>query len=130
MLFVGTLIAVASAIGFEAVYHDDARNLAQARTVTFCIMVYSQLFYAFACRSYRYTMPELGFFTNPYLFAAIAVSILLQLAIVTLPFAQPLFEAHTHTAFEWALLFVLALAPVTVLELGKIGWKLLFRSSS
>ena len=36
------------------------RMLARARTVTFCVTAFSQLFFAIGCRSQRFTMPELG----------------------------------------------------------------------
>jgi Ca2+-transporting ATPase len=65
-------------------------------------------------------MPQLGVFSNPYLLGAVAISALLQFSVVTLPFARPFFESATHFAWEWALLFVLALTPVTFLELTKV----------
>ena len=86
------LVAVVGALGFWIIYQGDEAHLARARTVTFCITAYSQLFFAIGCRSQRFTMPELGPFSNPHLFGAIVVSGLLQLTVVTLPFAQPVFE--------------------------------------
>jgi Ca2+-transporting ATPase len=123
MLFAGALIGAAGIVGFEVVYRGSPESLAAARTVAFSVMVCSQMTYALSCRSYRYTMPELGFFTNPYLLAAAGISILLQLAIVTLPFARPIFAAREQTPGEWALVLGLTLAPVTVLEIGKIIWR-------
>ena len=120
ILFHGTLVAAVAAIGFWVVYQGDEGHLARARTVAFCITAYAQLFYSVGCRSQRYTMPELGLFSNPHLFWAIAVSGLLQLSVVTLPFAQPVFEVATHLGWEWALVFGLALAPVTIVEATKI----------
>ena len=64
-------------------------------------------------------MPELGLFSNPHLFGAIVISGLLQLSVVTLPFAQPVFEVATHLTWEWILIGGLALTPVTIIELVK-----------
>jgi hypothetical protein len=50
----------------------------------------------------------------------VAVSALLQLSVVTLPFARPVFESAATFTGEWALLVVLALMPVTVIELAKL----------
>jgi magnesium-transporting ATPase (P-type) len=61
-------------------------------------------------------MPELGPFSNSHLFWAIAVSGLLQSSVVTLPFAQPVFEVATHLAWEWGLVLLLSLTPVTIIE--------------
>src|SRR5690349_20729054 len=68
----GLLVAAVTAIAFGVVYRTS--GLEHARTVSLCVLAYAQLFYAFACRSQRYTLPELGLFTNPALFGAIAVS--------------------------------------------------------
>ena len=65
-------------------------------------------------------LPELGLFTNPHLFGAIVISGLLQLSVVTLPFAQPVFEVATHLTWEWILIGGLALIPVTIIEIVKI----------
>jgi P-type Ca2+ transporter type 2C len=122
MLAHGSLIAAAAIVGFWLVY-DPAQQvltLPRARTTAFCITAYAQLAYSFACRSQRYTLPELGLASNPYLFAAIAVSGLLQLSVVTLPFAQSIFETATHLRSEWLWIVVLSLAPVTVIEVAKL----------
>ena len=83
-------------------------------------MAFAQLFFAFGCRSQRHTLPELGLFTNPYLFGAIAISGLLQLGVATLPFARPVFDLTTNPLREWGLIFPLALTPVTVIEVRKL----------
>jgi Ca2+-transporting ATPase len=121
----GVLVAAVTALGFALVYRGRPEHLPQARTFAFCLVSYGFMFYAFGCRSQRYTMPELGLFSNPYLFGAVAVSALLQLSVVTLPFARPVFEAVQHFTWEWALLALLALTPVTVIEGVKLlgAWR-------
>ena len=121
ILFHGTLVATAAAIGFWIVYRGVPAHLARARTMAFCIMAFSQLFMAIGCRSQRFTMPELGLLTNPFLLGTIVISGLLQLSVVTLPFAQPVFEVATHLTGEWLPLIALSLAPVTVIEVVKLA---------
>jgi P-type Ca2+ transporter type 2C len=120
ILFHGTLVAAVGAVGFWFVYQGDDANLAQARTVTFAITAFSQLFFAVGCRSQRFTMPELGLFSNPYLLGAIFISGFLQLFVMTLPFVQPVFKVTEHAWSDWLLVFMLALTPITIIELGKI----------
>ena len=120
ILFHGMLIAAVAATGFWIVYRGDDARLAHARTVTFCITAYAQLFFALGCRSQRFTMPELGLFTNPHLFGAIVISGLLQLSVVTLPFAQSVFAVTAHPSWEWLLVLFLSLTPVTIIEVGKL----------
>jgi Ca2+-transporting ATPase len=83
-------------------------------------MAFSQMFFAIGCRSHRHTMPELGLFSNPHLFAAIAFSCLLQLSVVVLPFTQLAFGVTTPHAREWLLIAGLALTPVTIIEVIKL----------
>jgi len=129
LLLHGALIAGVAAIGFAVVYRGEESELPHARAVAFCVVSYAQLCYAFACRSQRYTMPELGFFSNLFLFGAIAVSALLQLSAVTLPFARPVFEVAGHPMAEWVLILALALAPVTIIEVWKLIKKRVRRTS-
>ncbi|HWE94590.1 MAG TPA: cation-translocating P-type ATPase [Tepidisphaeraceae bacterium] len=118
MLFHGTLIAAMTITGFVIVRRLNPDSLDAARTVAFCILSYSQLFYSFACRSQRYTLPELGALTNPHLLGAIAISGLIQLAVF-LPFLRGVFHV-TWLTWEWPLVLLLALTPVTIIEVLKI----------
>jgi len=121
ILFHGALVATATAIAFWLVYQGREDRLDAARTVAFCVLAYAQLFFSFACRSERHTLPQLGLFTNRYLLAAILVSGLLQLSVVMLPFARPVFEVSASLPSDsWLLIFLLALAPVTVVEVEKL----------
>jgi Ca2+-transporting ATPase len=120
ILWHGLLVAGVAAVGFALSYQGNADHLPHARSVAFCVVAFAQLFFSFGCRSQSRTMPELGLFSNPYLIAAIAISGLLQLGVVTLPFAQPIFGTATHLTTEWLLVLGLALTPVTVIEVTKL----------
>ncbi len=116
----GALIAAVGIAGFWLVYHGDETHLADARTATFCITSFSQIFFALGCRSQRLTMPQLGLFSNPALFAAMAISASLQLSVCLLPMAQPVFDVASCSIADWIWIFVLSLIPVTVIEVGKL----------
>ena len=122
----GALMASMSIAGFWRVYDKEPNGdgLAEARVVAFCICAFTQLCFSFACRSERYTMPELGAFTNPPLLGAIAISALLQMAVVLLPFTREVFVgAHFDFSRQWGLIAALALAPVTIVEMKKLMFK-------
>ncbi len=121
ILFHGALIASVAGLGFWLTYQGVESHVGRARTVAFCVTAFSQLFFAIGCRSQRFTMPELGLLSNPQLFGAILISGLLQLSVVTLPFAQPVFEVATNlTPQEWLLIGALSLTPATIVEVGKL----------
>jgi Ca2+-transporting ATPase len=82
----------------------------------------AQLAFSFGCRSFRYTLPQLGLFTNRWLLGAIALSALLQLVVVTVPMLQPFFQVvPVSFAWEWGMITLLALMPVTVVEVTKLA---------
>jgi Ca2+-transporting ATPase len=109
------------AVAAFAVTFRRGEDLERARTAAFCTLAFSQLFFALACRSQRYTLLELGPFSNPYLFGAIAGSSLLQFAVVTLPLAHPVFDIPGHPGGDWLSILPLALVPVTLVEVAKLA---------
>ena len=125
ILYHGSLIAAASMFGFWWAYGEDPANTDVARSTAFAIVAFAQLAYALVCRSQRYTLPELGLFSNRWLFVAFLVSGLLQLAALTLPFASGLLDVVPHQTMPWLLVIGLSLAPATIIELSKILRKLL-----
>jgi Ca2+-transporting ATPase len=123
ILYHGSLNAGATAVAYYAVYPGDEPNLLAARTAAFATLAFAQLMFSFGCRSFRYTLPQLGLFSNRWLLGAVAVSAALQLAAVGLPFLKNLFKVETSGfGWEWIMIVVLACAPVTVIELAKL-WR-------
>jgi Ca2+-transporting ATPase len=121
----GVIVAAVSLVAFWWSWGGDPARLPHARTVTFCVAAFSQLLFAIGCRSDRVTAWELGFFTNPWLLGAIAVSVLLQVAVVTLPYAQDVFQVGAEPGRDWLLVAGLSLVPVTLIELAKLGWRVI-----
>ncbi len=127
ILLHGALNATVGAIAFWGVYRGEASNLPEARTVAFTTMALAQLFFSLGCRSFRYTLPQLGMRSNLWLAGAVTVSVMLQLGVVTLPFAQPIFQTvPIRFTWEWGLILLMALLPVTLVEVAKLirhaGW--------
>jgi Ca2+-transporting ATPase len=104
------------------VYRGRDANVPEARTTAFITLALAQLLFSFGCRSFRYTLPQLGVFTNRWLLAAIAASAVLQVLVVTVPFLQPFFQVSPVSfAWEWVMIALLALMPVTVVEVTKLA---------
>jgi Ca2+-transporting ATPase len=117
----GLLIAVVTTLGFGFLYRGEEANLARAGGAAFCILACSQLLFSFSCRSSRYTLPELGVLTNPYLLGAILLSSLLQVVVVTLPIAKSVLEVQGSPWSDGLLILGLSLLPVSVVEITKIA---------
>ena len=115
----GLLMAAITIAGFAYAYGKG--GIAYAQALVFFVTVFAQLFFSLGCRSQRFTLPELGFFTNPYLLAAILLSALLQVLLLVFPFTRGIFfDLAPRFGFDWVLIFLLALLPVSVIEIAKI----------
>jgi Ca2+-transporting ATPase len=119
ILLHGGFVAAVTLVAFAAAWQGDDALLPHARTMTFCTAAFAQLFFAIACRSDRSTAVARGFFKNPLLLGAIGISTLLQLAVVSVPFARPVFEVGTELGRDWFVVLALALVPVTLVEAAK-----------
>lgn len=104
----GAVIALATLFGYITGFYWGGESLEVARTIAFCILVFSQLFYVFECRSERYSIFELGLFTNPYLVGAVASSAVMQLAVIYLPFCQGIFKTVSLNFGHWILIIGLS----------------------
>jgi Ca2+-transporting ATPase len=98
----------------------ETRGLDEARTIAFPVLVFSELFRAFAARSTTRVFWEVGAFTNVRLLSVVVVSVLIQLAIHYVPIAQETFEIGSLSAADAALTLLVALGVVTVLEVVKL----------
>ena len=116
----GALVAAVCLVAFWLAWQGDDTRVRHARTVTFCVAAFAQLFFAIGCRSDHRTAIQLGFFTNPALVMAVVLSALVQLAVVMLPPTQSVLEVGAMPLGEWGLVLGLAVVPVTVLEVAKL----------
>ncbi|HXU83575.1 MAG TPA: cation transporting ATPase C-terminal domain-containing protein, partial [Polyangia bacterium] len=96
------------------------RSLEEARALVFSLIVFAELFRAFAARSPTRVLWELGLFTNLRLLAAVALSVAAQLALLSIPATQALFRLGALSMPEVGLALLLALIPVSVIEIAKL----------
>jgi Ca2+-transporting ATPase len=99
----------------------ETRGLDEARTIAFPVLVFSELFRAFAARSPTRLFGQVGVFTNLRLIAVVAASLLLQLALHQIPPLVRLFELPEINVATALLPVLLGLIPVTALELSKLA---------
>ena len=100
------------------------RDLTEARNLAFSVIVFCELFRAFAARSARRTFWEVGAFTNMKLVGVVMISFLIQLGLHHIPATQTLFKLGRLSAADCTLAVLAGLVPVTLLEL----WKLVRRT--
>jgi Ca2+-transporting ATPase len=99
----------------------NARDLVEARNLAFSVLVFGELFRAFAARSTTRLFWEVGAFTNLRLLGVVVLSVVLQFGIHHIPAAQVVFETGPLSAADCGLTLLVALVPVTVIELAKLA---------
>jgi Ca2+-transporting ATPase len=99
---------------------DAASGTALAQTMTFATLSLAQLFRAYTSRSERNTLWQIGLFSNQYMQYAFAASVLGMVAVIHLPFLQPIFATTALTVEMWLVVILLSLAPSLLAELSKV----------
>ncbi|MCK5587914.1 MAG: calcium-transporting P-type ATPase, PMR1-type [Candidatus Lokiarchaeota archaeon] len=119
-------VAILITIGIIPVYAWSVNvrhvSIQKAQTIAFTMLVMFEMFNAFNCRSEKHSITKLGLFTNAWLLLAVASSIVLQLAVIYVPFLQPLFNTAPLTLAEWVIIIVVSSSVILVVEAGKFIW--------
>ncbi len=92
----------------------------EAKTMAFVALSFSELLRAFTARSENYPLMRIGLFSNRWMFYAVVSSLLLLLAVIYVPFLQPIFNTVPLGWREWRVVLPLLLVPAIVAELTKV----------
>ena len=98
-------------------------DLELGQTMAFTTLVLAQLFNAFASRSSRLSAAT-QLFSNRLLWAAVGLSLALQMAVVHLPFLNTAFETTPLSASQWLLCAALGSSVLVVDEIKKAALRL------
>ena len=92
------------------------------QTMVFTVLTLAQMAHLLAIRSERDSLFSQGLGSNLPLLAAVALTLVLQLATVYLPVLQPVFHTQALSAAELALCFGLAAVVFVAVEIEK-AWR-------
>ena len=99
-------------------------SLRYAQTMAFTTMVFFSIFTVFNARSDdRSAFADL--WSNKWLWGAVALSVLLQVAVVYLPFLQQAFSTVSLSPGDWLRCAVVASSVLWLRELSKVLWRLI-----
>lgn len=101
-------------------WYEQQGSEALARTMAFATLVCSQIFRSFGARSPEKIFWKLGTLTNPWLLLVIGISLLTQFLLHTIPLSQKVFGLVKLSFLEIVIITLLALIPVTLIELRKL----------
>ena len=85
-------------------------SIRQGRSA-FTVMVVAQLVHVFNCRSERLSLFQLGVGTNRVLVWAFLLSLVMQVAVLTVPAAAPMFKVAPLPIEDWALMGAMGILP-------------------
>jgi Ca2+-transporting ATPase len=94
-------------------------GLVKAQTMAFTMMTMFEMFNAFNCRSERHSIFQVGPLGNIWLILAVFSSILLQAAVLYIPFLQTIFGTTGLSLSEWLLITAISSSALIVVEIGK-----------
>ncbi len=109
----GAYVGIGSLFLFHLYNSGFDQGLVKAQTMAFTGMVFLEHMNVFNFRSLHTPMRQVGFFSNPWLLAAWSLTIMLQAAVVYIPFLQTAFGTVALNLTDW--LWVLAVSiPIFV----------------
>ena len=115
----GLMLSVIALGAFVYSLYGWHQTVEQARTVAFAVMVVAQLVHAFNCRSERLSLFQVGLGTNRTLLWAFLLSLVMQLAVLTVPAAWPIFKVAPLPIENWGLMAAMVLLPLIIVEAVK-----------
>jgi Ca2+-transporting ATPase len=106
---VGAYAALVTLVLYYVYLSGDATQVALAQTVAFTGLIVAEKVNVLNFRSLDLPLRRIGFFSNPWLLAALALTIGLQICAVYVPFLQTALGTHPLRIQDWLLIVAVAL---------------------
>lgn len=123
IVYVGLIMAASTILVLDASlpggFIEGSGGMRYAQTMAFTTLVLASLFNVLNARSDEQSA-FFGLFSNKWLLASIALSVLLQLAVVYVPFLQLAFSTVSLSIEDWILCTLAASSVLWLRELSKL----------
>jgi Ca2+-transporting ATPase len=123
IVFVGTIMAAGTLFVLDASLPggliEGAGTMRYGQTMAFTTLILFQLFNIFNARSDSESA-FVGLFSNPWLWAGILLSLLLQMAVIYIPLLQQAFSTVSLSAEDWLRCTIVASSVLWLRELSKL----------
>ncbi|MBA3697721.1 MAG: cation-transporting P-type ATPase [Planctomycetes bacterium] len=119
----GGLLAAVTLLAFflgMRMYGTEGEGLKHAITVTFMTLALAQVVHVFSSRSESGSAFDARLFKNGWLWGAVALCVLLQLAAVYVPFLRAILHTVPLDVKDWGVVAGCALLPLAVVEVVKL----------
>ncbi len=126
IFFAGSVVAIGTLLVLDASLSggliQGSGTLRHAQTMTFTTLMLFQIFNVFNARSDQQSAFS-GFFSNRWLWGAIVLSIVLQAAVIYIPFLQQAFSTVGLSLRDWLLCTAVASSVLWLRELSKLVFR-------
>jgi Ca2+-transporting ATPase len=123
ILLVGAVMAAGTLLVLDASlpggFIEGSHDMRHAQTMAFMTLVLFSLFNVFNARSDKQSA-FVGLFSNRWLWAAVLLSLLLQVAVIYVPFLQQAFSTVGLGITDWLICAAVASSVLWLSELGKL----------
>jgi P-type Ca2+ transporter type 2C len=123
IVFIGLIMAIGTLLVLDASLPGGLiagmGEMPYARTMAFTTLMLFQMFNVFNARSDIHSAFS-GLFQNIWLWGAVALSLLLQVAVIYVPFLQRAFETVPLQASDWLTCVLVASSVLWLRELSKV----------
>ena len=104
-------------------WYWKAEGLVKAQTMVLVTIILFEMFIAFNCRSDRYSIFKLGWFSNKWLVWAVLSSIALMVLVLYVPYLAFLFHTVPLGYFDWIVALGVSCSALIFVELYKLIWE-------
>jgi Ca2+-transporting ATPase len=123
ILFIGAIMAAGTLLVLDASLPggliEGAGNMRYAQTMAFTTLVFFSLFTVFNARSDERSA-FVGLFSNKWLWRAVLLSLVLQAAVIYIPFLQQAFSTVRLSPGDWLVCVTVASSVLWLRELSKV----------
>lgn len=100
-----------------AIYTNN--SLETARTLAVNMFVFGEIFYLFNCRSLRFSMFKIGFFSNPWLLAGVSTMVFIQILFTHSTTMNALFGSAPLSLLQWGAVILSGLSIYIIIDIEK-----------
>ncbi|MBI5561005.1 MAG: cation-translocating P-type ATPase [Deltaproteobacteria bacterium] len=119
MVMQGIFMALCALFVYALELYFFKGGLEKARTMAFIVVVYSQMFHVFNCRSERGSVFSTGSFTNRTLNMAVFSILVTQIMLVHIPWLAGIFRVTGISLAQWVVAFAVSVQPLLWMEVIK-----------
>ncbi len=113
---IGAWIGLLTLFVFIRSYESD---IDEARTMAFTGIIIFELINVLNFRSFRWNLTNIGILSNPFIVAALVASVIIQVAVIYIPWFQVFLSTVPMPAMDWIILAALGLPLLFAGELYK-----------